>query len=103
MLAELTITPLGAGEDIAVAVAHVVEVVADSGLDYQVTALGTLVEGEADEVWALVRRCHELARAENDRVLTAIRIDDSDDAHHELTNDVEKVESILGRALRGSA
>ncbi len=33
--------------------------VQDSGLRYEVGALGTTVEGEPDQVWPLMRRVHE--------------------------------------------
>jgi uncharacterized protein YqgV (UPF0045/DUF77 family) len=42
--------------------AHVeaaIEVIADSGLRYEVGALGTTLEGEADRVWDTLRAAHE--------------------------------------------
>ena len=39
--------------------------------------MGTLVEGDDETVWALLRRCHERAMASCERVVTEIRIDGS--------------------------
>ncbi|MGY1603325.1 thiamine-binding protein [Geodermatophilus sp. SYSU D00815] len=42
--------------------AHVeaaIEVIANSGLAYEVGALGTTLEGEADRVWDTLRAAHE--------------------------------------------
>lgn len=36
-----------------------IAVIQQSGLHYEVGALGTTIEGEPDEVWPLVRRVHE--------------------------------------------
>jgi uncharacterized protein YqgV (UPF0045/DUF77 family) len=36
-----------------------IALIQNSGLNYEVDALGTTVEGEPDELWPLVRRVHE--------------------------------------------
>lgn len=103
MLAEINIIPLSQGMHHAEEIADVVELIMDSGLEYQVTALGTIVEGSPDAVWGLLRRCHEHSRERNARVLTEIRIDDRSDADHEIHRDVERVEELLARRVQRSA
>ncbi len=75
MLAEITILPIGRTH-MGSPIEHIVDLVSRSGLSYQVTAMGTLVEGEDDTVWALLRRAHELAHKECGRVVTEIRLDE---------------------------
>lgn len=99
MIAEITVTPLGEGTHIAQAVADVVKVVADSGLSFQVTALGTIVEGDADRIWEVARRCHEKASGAHERVITELRIDDTAGESGALRADVAEIEQILGREL----
>lgn len=103
MLVQVNITPVGSGEHLAESVSKVIEVIAESGMDYQVTAMGTLVEGPADRVWPLVRRCHDLARRDHARVVTEIRIDDRKLPDRELHRDVRRVEEILGRPVNRTA
>lgn len=76
MIAELTIFPLGEGHHLSNSLAPILACVEESGLTYEVTPMGTLIEGAEDEVWALVRRCHRTMRALAQRVVTEVRIDD---------------------------
>jgi uncharacterized protein (TIGR00106 family) len=76
MIVEFSVVPIGRGEALAGPVARILDIVDKSGLPYQLTAMGTLVEGEWDEVFGLVRRCHDAMRGEAGRVYTHITIDD---------------------------
>jgi len=100
VIVEFSIVPVGWGEELAEAVARVLDIVDTSGLPYQLTAMGTLVEGDWDEVIDLVRRCHEAMRAQAARVLTHIAIDDRSQARERLAGKVRDVEKTLGRALK---
>ena len=99
MIAEFSILPVGKGESLSAAVARIIALVERSGLDYQLTAMGTLVEGEPKEVWRLLERCHQAGRKESRRVLTAIRIDDRAGARNRLFGKVRSVEKKLGRRI----
>ena len=59
MLIAFSVTPLGAGEGVGDLVADCVDIVRDSGLDNETNAMFTLVEGEPDELFAVVQRCME--------------------------------------------
>ncbi len=76
MLAEFSIVPLGKGESLSKDIAVVLDLVDKSGLSYQLTSMGTIIEGEIDEVFALLKRCHKTMCHRANRVLTTIRIDD---------------------------
>jgi uncharacterized protein (TIGR00106 family) len=79
-VAEIFITPLGTGEaTIREYIRALVPLVEASGLAYQLTAMGTLVEGPLDRVLALVRALHTAtfdAAAGTDRVVTHLRLDE---------------------------
>jgi uncharacterized protein (TIGR00106 family) len=100
MIAEFSIVPVGKGEELAKLVAGVVDIIDRSGLPYQLTAMGTLVEGEWDDVLALIKECHFKMRRQGARVLTRISIDDREKAVNRLTGKVRDVEKALGRELR---
>ena len=76
MLVEFSIVPVGKGEGLSEFVAKVVAVVATSGLPYKVTEMGTLVEGDWEEVFGLIKRCHAAMMGEAGRVVTTIKVDD---------------------------
>jgi uncharacterized protein (TIGR00106 family) len=46
-----------------------------SGLEYELHSMGTIVEGELDEVLDLMRRCIELVATHSDRVTCAAKLD----------------------------
>lgn len=100
MVLELTIIPLGARHSISSEVAGIVKIIGASGLDYQMTAFGTLVEGSWDELMKLARDCHFEVRKNSDRVLTMMRIDDFGDRTGEIAGAVTRVEKKLGKAVR---
>jgi len=100
MIVEFSIVPIGRGEELAGAVARILDIVDKSGLPYQLTAMGTLVEGDWDGVLGLVRRCHEAMRGETGRVLTHIAIDDRPGRSGRISGKVRDVEETLGRPLK---
>jgi uncharacterized protein (TIGR00106 family) len=75
VLLEMSITPLGKGESVSQYVAECVRLIDASGLDYELHSMGTIVEGELDEVLDLMRRCIELVAAHSDRVTCAAKLD----------------------------
>ena len=100
MVIEFSVVPVGRGEELAGSVARILDIIDRSGLPYQLTAMGTLVEGDWDEVITLVRRCHEAMRGETGRVLTHVAIDDRPKASDRLVGKVRDVERALGRSLK---
>jgi uncharacterized protein (TIGR00106 family) len=99
MLVELSIIPLGRGVHLSDEIAEVLELVDASGLPYRLTPSGTCIEGEWDEVMALVRRCHDRARALSSHVMTTVEIEDDGEARDKLTRNVTAVEEKVGRRL----
>lgn len=68
--------------DAAIAVAQA------SGLKYQVNALGTTIEGEPDECWALARAMHEACLASGaDTLLTFVKFEQTRDPADQPTMD----------------
>ncbi len=77
MLAEISVFPLDkGGSGLGKYVADAVKAIINSGLDYEVHAFGTLVEGPPEKVWEVIRKCHETVAAQSDRVMMNIKIDD---------------------------
>ena len=55
-LIAVAISPVGVGEELSEYVAEVVKVIRDSGLPSRTTSMFTEIEGEWDEVMAVVKR-----------------------------------------------
>ena len=99
VLLEFSMTPMSKGESVSAYVARSLDIVDRSGLPYQLTPMGTILEGEWDEVMSVVTRCFEAMRADCDRVSTQIRIDYRAGPAGRLKAKVQSVEQKLGRKL----
>lgn len=99
MLAEFSIAPLrNAPEHLSEIVAEMIKIVEASGLPYELHAMGTILEGEWDEVMGVIRQCHMLMREKFPRVSTTIKIDDAVGRTGRLRGKVESVQRILGKS-----
>ena len=59
VLLEFTMSPMNKGESVSAYVARSIDIIDRSGLPYQLTAMGTIVEGEWADVMAVVTACFE--------------------------------------------
>jgi len=100
MLVEMAVITLGGDTHLSDEIAEVLKVVDASGLPYELTAAGTCIEGDWDEVIPLVRRCHERARELSPHVMTLLKIEDEEGARDKLRGNVRSVEEKVGRPLR---
>jgi uncharacterized protein (TIGR00106 family) len=96
MLAAFSISPMGESESVGDAVAQLVRIVRESGLPNETNAMFTLVEGEPEEVFALMRRCVEhLAEQGAPRVSATIKLDHRPGHEGMLRAKVDSVERRL--------
>jgi uncharacterized protein (TIGR00106 family) len=100
VLLEFSVSPLGEGESVSEYVARCVEIVDSSGLDYEVHAMGTLVEGELDAVLDVMRRSIEAVAADCPRVSCTAKLDVRRDHRGAIEEKVASVERRLGHSLR---
>ena len=99
VLLEMSITPLGIGESVSAYVAECVDIVDRSGLDYELHSMGTIVEGELEQVLDLMRRCIEQTATHSNRVTCAAKLDFRRGREGRLKSKVTSVEQKLGRSL----
>ena len=100
VLLDFSMTPLGKGESVSPYVARCLEVVAASGLDYRLHAMGTTLEGELGQVLDVVRRCFEVLQPDCDRISCSVKIDYRKGTGGRLDSKVQKVQDLVGRPLR---
>jgi uncharacterized protein (TIGR00106 family) len=99
VLLEFSMSPLDKGESLSPYVARSLDLIDKSGLPYQLTPMGTIVEGEWDEVMALVTACHKRMSQDCNRISTSIRIDYRAGKSGRLKSKIQAIESKLGRTL----
>jgi uncharacterized protein (TIGR00106 family) len=73
--AEIQVIPIGVGVSVRREVKRAHELLAESGLEVELHAFGTNVEGELADVLATIQRVHEVLHAEGaERLSTAVKI-----------------------------
>lgn len=95
MIVAFSVSPLGTGEDVGEAVADAVRVVRASGLPNHTDAMFTSIEGEWDEVMAVVKEAVEAVKAHSNRVSLVLKADIREGVVDGLTAKVETIERYL--------
>jgi uncharacterized protein (TIGR00106 family) len=93
-------SPLGKGESVSEYIAESVRIVRESGLDYRLHAMGTIIEGEWSEVFGVVERCYEAMKQKCSRVTCSIKVDYREGAVGRLDSKVESVRHKLDGPIR---
>jgi len=103
-IAAVSIAPVGAGTSLARYVAAALRVVeSQDRVRYELGAMFTTLEGDADEIFALVRRMQEAVFAAGAvRVGTVIKIDERRDKDVRMRDKVDAVQRELGAGGDGS-
>jgi uncharacterized protein (TIGR00106 family) len=95
MIAAFSITPLGIGASVSEPVADAERLVRESGLPNETNAMFTNVEGDWDEVMALIRACVMTVAEAAPRVSVVIKIDHRPGVTDALSGKVDAIEQRL--------
>lgn len=89
------IFPLDKGESVSLYVSRALKIIRDSRLDYKLNSMGTSIEGEWDEVMAVVSRCFEDLKKDSDRVYMTISVDYRKGKSGRIESKVKSIEAKL--------
>ena len=96
VILEFTVIPLGVGVSLSLYVAACEKILKEAGLHYELHANGTNVEGEWDEVFAAIKRCHETIHAMGaPRISTTIKVGTRTDKMQTMADKVQSVKAKL--------
>lgn len=94
MIAAFSVSPAGS-EEVSAAVAEAVRLVRESGLPNETNAMFTNLEGEWDEVMAVIKLCVLRLAEDSPRVSAVIKVDYRPGVSDALRSKVESVERHL--------
>ncbi len=96
VIVDLCVIPLGVGVSLSSYVAACEKVLAEAGLKSTLHANGTNIEGDWDQVFAAVKRCHEVVHAMGaPRISTVIKLGTRTDRPQTMSDKVESVRTKL--------
>ncbi|MEE2706915.1 MAG: MTH1187 family thiamine-binding protein [Planctomycetota bacterium] len=99
-LLEFSMSPLAKGESVSRYVARSLEIIDASGLDYRLHAMGTIVEGELDQIMDVLKKCFEAMSVDCDRITCTAKVDFRRGHSGRLESKVASVKEKLGRDLK---
>ena len=100
VLLEFSMYPTDKGESVSDYVKRNLEVIDGSGLPYKLGPMGTCLEGEWDEVMAVVKDCYERLAVDCGRIACQIKIDYRRGHSGRLVSKVATLKEKTGRDLR---
>lgn len=100
ILLEFSMTPLDKGESVSRYVSRSLDIIDKSGLEYRINPMGTVLEGEWDDVMNVVKACYEKMSTDCDRISVAVKIDYRKGKSGRLKSKIDSVEKKLGRSLK---
>jgi uncharacterized protein (TIGR00106 family) len=96
VMVDFCVVPLGVGVSVSKYVAECQRVLTELGLAHHMHPYGTVVEGEWDEVFAAVRRCHERVHALGaPRISTSLRLGTRVDRDQSMQDKLDSVQRLL--------
>ena len=95
-IATINVIPLGtATPSVGSYVADCVKVLKDAGANFKMNAMGTVIDGDLDDILMLVKKMHSVPFKKGvQRVVTTVSIDDRRD---KKVTSSEKLESLMER------
>ena len=93
VIADFCLVPVGIGVSVSKEIAACERVLTEAGLKTRLHAYGTNIEGEWDDVFAAIKRCHEVVHAMGTpRISSNLRFGTRTDRQQTMENKIQSVE-----------
>ena len=100
VLAEFAMFPTDKGESVSKYVSQVIDTIDKSGITYQLTPMGTILEGSWDEVMGVITQCFKVLEPQSTRISTAVKVDYRAGDKSRMKSKIDKIQSVLGRDVK---
>ena len=96
VIADLCLVPIGVGVSVSSYIAACAKILDEAGLETQLHAYGTNIEGEWDVVFAAIKRCHESVHALGaPRISSTLKFGTRTDREQSMADKVRSVQDKL--------
>ena len=99
VLLEFSIYPTDKGISVSPYVSRIMDYIDKSGVTYQLTPMGTILEGSWDKVMNVVTGCFSLLEKDCERITINLKVDYRKGSESRMHTKIEKVEELLKRKL----
>lgn len=95
-IVDLCVVPLGVGVSVSKEIAECQKILEAAGLKTELHAYGTNIEGEWDQVFAAIKKCHEVLHQQGvPRITTTIKLGTRVDKPQTMEDKVNSVKHKL--------
>lgn len=96
VLVDLCVVPIGVGVSVSSYIAECEKILSDAGLKTILHSYGTNIEGEWDDVFAAIKKCHEeIHKMGAPRISTTVRIGTRTDRDQTMDDKIKSVQQKL--------
>ena len=99
-LMEFSMIPLDKGPSFSRYVARILTIVDQSGLEYRLNPMGTVVEGEWGELLTLLTKCFRELEKDSERISLQVKFDCRKGVSGALESKIRSVEGKAGRSFK---
>jgi len=99
-LMEFSMIPLDKGSSFSRYVADILKIVDESDLDYRLNPMGTVVEGDWNDLLTLLTRCFRSLEKESERISLQVKFDHRKGVSGALESKIQSVKKKAGRSLK---
>ena len=96
VIADLCVVPIGVGVSVSKYIAKCEKILSEAGLKTILHSYGTNIEGEWDEVFSAVKKCHEeIHKMGAPRISTTLRVGTRTDRDQTMDDKIKSVQRKL--------
>ena len=99
ILMEFSMTPLDKGESVSKYVSRSLDIIDKSGIPYKLNPMGTVLEGEWDELQTVLKACYDKMSEDCSRISVSVKMDARKASKGRLEGKIASVEKHLGRKM----
>tara|TARA_B100000686_G_scaffold355052_1_gene469445 strand:- start:7037 stop:7345 length:309 start_codon:yes stop_codon:yes gene_type:complete len=100
LLLEFSMSPLDKGESVSRYVSRSLDIIDKSGVNYRLNPMGTVLEGEFDDVMGIVKKCFDRMSEDCNRITCSVKIDYRKGKSGRLESKIASVENRLGKEIK---
>ena len=93
-------SPMDKGESLSPYVSRIINIIDRSGINYRLTAMGTILEGEYDEVMTVVRGSFRELKKDCNRISVSLKMDYRKGSQSRMISKIDKIETLLKRDIK---
>lgn len=98
VLLEFSMFPTDKGESVSNEVSQVIKMISETGFNYKLTAMGTIVETDTmQEALSVVQKAHDILADNSERIYSSLKMDIRKNKSNRLKEKIESVENKIGR------